>query len=70
MVDHARLNSVLTEFAHTLVRRYEVGEVLYQLTDRTVEVLGITGVSPSWSTTSRSATNGRTIEIRPVPSAT
>jgi GAF domain-containing protein len=47
MVDHARLNIVLTEFAHTLVRRYEVGEVLYQLADRTVEVLGIAGAGVS-----------------------
>ena len=43
MVDHALLSRVLSEFVQTLVRRYDVGEVLYQLTDRTVEVLGVAG---------------------------
>jgi GAF domain-containing protein len=47
MVDQARLSSVLTDFAHTLVRRYEVGEVLYQLTDRSVDVLGVAGAGVS-----------------------
>lgn len=47
MLDHARLSRVLSDFAHTLVRRYEVGEVLYQLTDRAVEVLGIAGAGVS-----------------------
>lgn len=47
MVDHARLSSVLTDFAHTLVRRYEVGEVLYQLTDRCVDVLDVAGAGVS-----------------------
>lgn len=47
MVDHALLSRVLIEFAHTLVRRYDVGEVLYQLTDRTVEILGVAGAGVS-----------------------
>lgn len=47
MVDHARLSGVLSDFAHTLVRNYEVGDVLYQLTDATVEVLGTAGAGVS-----------------------
>lgn len=47
MVDHARLSGVLSDFAHTLVRNYDVGEVLYQLTDATVEVLGSAGAGVS-----------------------
>lgn len=47
MVDHGRLSGVLSDFAHTLVRHYDVGEVLYQLTDATVEVLGVAGAGVS-----------------------
>jgi GAF domain-containing protein len=43
MVDQQRLQFVLREFTHTLVRRYDVGEVLYQLSDHVTDVLGVTG---------------------------
>ena len=47
MVDHGRLSGVLSDFARTLVRHYDVGDVLYQLTDATVEVLGTAGAGVS-----------------------
>lgn len=43
MVDQERLQSALREFAHTLVRRYEVGDVLYRLSDDVTDVLGVAG---------------------------
>jgi GAF domain-containing protein len=43
MVDQQRLQFVLREFTHTLVRHYDVGEVLYQLSDHVTDVLGVTG---------------------------
>jgi len=47
VADHALLGGVLKDFARTLVRPYDVGEVLYQLTDRTVEILGAAGAGVS-----------------------
>lgn len=43
MVDQQRLQSALRRFASTLVRRYEVGDVLYRLSDTVSDVLGVTG---------------------------
>lgn len=43
MVDQHRLHRALRDFAHTLVRRYDVGDVLYRLSDDVTDVLGVTG---------------------------
>jgi len=43
MVDQHQLHATLREFAHTLVRRYEVGDVLYRLSDHVSDVLDVTG---------------------------
>lgn len=43
MVDQALFLRVLSEFARTLVVHYEISEVLYQLADRTTELLGVAG---------------------------
>jgi len=43
MVDQPQLHATLREFAHTLVRRYEVGDVLYRLSDHVRDVLDVTG---------------------------
>lgn len=37
------LTRVLSEFAHTLANRYEVGEVLYRLAEHVIEILGAAG---------------------------
>lgn len=47
MVDHQRFQTALREFAHTLVRRYEVGDVLYRLSDDVTDVLGVAGAGVS-----------------------
>lgn len=43
MVDQHALQAALRDFAHTLVRRYEIGDVLYRLSDDVTTVLGIAG---------------------------
>jgi hypothetical protein len=43
MVKQQRLHAALRDFAHTLVHRYEIGEVLYRLGDDVTDVLGTTG---------------------------
>jgi GAF domain-containing protein len=43
MVDHRQLHAALRDFAHTLVRGYAVGDVLYRLSDDITEVLGVAG---------------------------
>lgn len=47
MVDQALFLRTLSEFAQTLVRPYEVGDVLYDMTGRLIEVLGVTGAGVS-----------------------
>jgi GAF domain-containing protein len=47
VIDQSLLARALTELAHTLVRPYEIGDVLYQLTDLTVDVLGLAGAGVS-----------------------
>ena len=39
----ARLQSALRDFAHNLVRRYDIGDVLYRLSDDVTSVLGVAG---------------------------
>ena len=53
MVDEAALRSVFAYYARTLLGRYEVGDVLYALTDQMVEVLGIDGAGVSLRDDSR-----------------
>lgn len=43
MVDDTTLQAALREFVGVLVRRYDIGQVLHQLTDHCVEVLGCDG---------------------------
>lgn len=43
MVDHTQLQVALTEFVGVLVRRYDIGRVLHQLTDHCVAVLDCEG---------------------------
>ena len=43
MVDQQRLQTALREFASTLVRRYELGDVLYRFSDDVTDVLGVAG---------------------------
>lgn len=43
MVDQSRMHDALRRFVGILGDRYEIGEVLYQLTDQTVAVVGCDG---------------------------
>lgn len=43
MTDHSALIRVFSEYARTLSRRYDVGDVLYRLTDQVSEVLNVDG---------------------------
>jgi GAF domain-containing protein len=47
MADQALLLRALSEFAHTLVGRYDVADVLYQLAERVTEVLDVAGAGVS-----------------------
>jgi GAF domain-containing protein len=47
MVDQALFLRVLSEFAHTLVRRYQIGDVLYELVERMTGVLDVAGAGVS-----------------------
>jgi GAF domain-containing protein len=47
MADHVALNRTLVEFTQTLLARYDIGHVLYRLTDHTTEILGVAGAGVS-----------------------
>jgi GAF domain-containing protein len=47
MADKRPLFDALTEFARTIVGRYEISDVLYRLTDQVVAVLGLDGAGVS-----------------------
>lgn len=47
MVDRTALLRACTAFTRTILRRYEIGEVLYRLTDQVTEVLGVSGAGVS-----------------------
>lgn len=47
MVDQALFPRMLSEFARTLVVRYEISDVLYDLADRTTKLLGVAGAGVS-----------------------
>lgn len=47
MVDRAALIGVFADYAKTIARRYDIGDVLYRLTDQVVEVLGCDGAGVS-----------------------
>lgn len=46
-LDEHRLTTVLSEFAGTLTGRYQVSEVLYQLAENVVAILGVRGAGVS-----------------------
>jgi GAF domain-containing protein len=43
MAEQAVLNRALSEFTRTIIRRYDIGDVLYQLTDQAAEILDVAG---------------------------
>jgi GAF domain-containing protein len=47
MVDHAALAQAFTRFAHIITSDYEIGDLLHQLSDQVVDVLGITATGLS-----------------------
>lgn len=47
MIAHSALEAAFAEFAHALLDRYDIGTVLYRLTDHAVEVLGVDGAGVS-----------------------
>ena len=47
MADQRLLFKALSDFAHTLVQRYAVADVLFRLTDHVTDVLGVTGAGVS-----------------------
>lgn len=47
MADQALPLQVLSDFAQTLVRRYQIADVLYELADRITGVPGISGAGVS-----------------------
>jgi GAF domain-containing protein len=47
VADQALLLRTLSEFAHTLVRRYQIGDVLYELVARVAAVVGVAGAGVS-----------------------
>jgi GAF domain-containing protein len=47
VVDQALFLQVLSDFARTLVRRYQIADVLYELAERVTAVLGISGAGVS-----------------------
>lgn len=47
MADQSALNRAFADYARTIARRYDIGEVLYRLTDQAVEVLGVDGAGVS-----------------------
>ena len=50
MADRAALYRALAQYARTLMHEYNVGDVLYQLTDQVVSVIGIGGAGVSLGT--------------------
>lgn len=47
MADQSALNRAFADYARTIARHYEVGDVLYRLTDQVVEILGVDGAGVS-----------------------
>jgi GAF domain-containing protein len=47
LTDQSSLNQAFASYARTISRRYDIGEVLYQLTDQVVDVLGVDGAGVS-----------------------
>lgn len=47
MVDHAALRAAFRDYAEALLRRYDIGDMLYRLTDHTLEILGVDGAGVS-----------------------
>jgi GAF domain-containing protein len=49
LIDHAALQRAFGEYARALLGPYDIGQVLYRLTDQVVEVLGVDGAGVSIS---------------------
>jgi GAF domain-containing protein len=47
MADQSALKRAFADYARTIARRYDIGEVLYRLTDQVVEVFAIDGAGVS-----------------------
>jgi GAF domain-containing protein len=47
VVDQQKLHHMLSQFARTLVQHYAVGDVLYELTERVLAIVGIEGAGVS-----------------------
>lgn len=47
MTDAARLRALVSEYARTTLGRYEIGDVLYRLTDQSLGLLGVDGTGVS-----------------------
>jgi GAF domain-containing protein len=47
MADQSALRRAFADYARTMACRYEIGDVLYRLTDQIVEVLGVSGAGVS-----------------------
>lgn len=47
MSDAARLRALVSDYARTTLGRYEIGEVLYRLTDQSLAFLGVDGAGVS-----------------------
>lgn len=52
MVDQTALRHAFADFAEALLQRYDIGDVLYRLTDQVVAVLGVDGAGVSLGLTS------------------
>jgi hypothetical protein len=47
MADQTALLQAFADYARTIARRYDIGDVLYRLTDQVVMVLGVDGAGVS-----------------------
>lgn len=68
MVDETALRHAFATFAEALLHRYDVGDVLYRLTDQVVDVLGVDGAGVSLGLTAEgvrfvSATDQRVAKL-------
>jgi hypothetical protein len=55
MTDQSALLRAFADYARTISGSYDIGEVLYRLTDQAVEVLGVDGAGVSIADTDKTA---------------
>lgn len=53
MTDQSALLRAFADYARTIYGSYDIGEILYRLTDQAVEVLGVDGAGVSIADTDR-----------------